>query len=439
MTSDTIFAPATPRGKSGVAIVRVSGPDACLALAAVAGVDESVVPAPGRLVRRRLARPDGTAIDDALVVRFAAPRSFTGEDVVEFQLHGGTMPTALLLDALADLPGLRPAEPGEFTRRAFDRGKLDLTAVEGLADLIDAETKTQADQALRLLNGELGRLYAGWRDQLLSIMARIEAEIDFAADQDLDETLAAEAMSSAKDLMAAIDRHLADRRGERLRSGFRIALIGAVNAGKSTLLNLLARREVAIVTPVPGTTRDPIEAHLDLGGLPVTLIDTAGLRDTADLVEREGIRRARETATQADFRLLLVDPTVPGPPTLPDADLTVRTKADLLSEREDVEPDALSISAHTGAGIDVLLERLERAAAEALTGGSEPAFTRTRHRIALESARKHLAHFVEGGHHDIACAGEDLRLAGRDLARLIGAVEVDDVLDQLFASFCIGK
>jgi tRNA modification GTPase len=281
--SETIFAPATAPGRAALALVRISGAAAAEVCRRLTGRPP---PAPRRAGLRRMRDPQtGDPIDEALVLWFPAPASFTGEDVLELQVHGGRAVMAALLEALLGIPGLRPAEPGEFTRRAFFHGRLDLTAVEGLADLIDAETRAQARQALRQLEGALGRLYEGWRNTLLQALGRIEAEIDFAPEEDVPEDLLDVVRTDIDRLSAEIAAHLVDgHRGERLRAGLTIAVVGPPNAGKSSLVNRLARRDVAIVTPLPGTTRDVLEVHLDLAGYPVTLLDTAGLRAAADMI-----------------------------------------------------------------------------------------------------------------------------------------------------------
>ena len=306
MPADTIYAPATAPGRAPVGVLRVSGPQAAAVAAALTG---RAPPPPRTAALRRLRDPvTGEPIDQALLLWFPAPRSETGEDLLEIQHHGGAAVLGMLLTALEHVPGCRPAGPGEFTRRAFLNGKLDLTAAEGLADLIDATTAGQARQALRQLDGGLGRLYGSWRERLLTALARIEAEIDFAAEEEVPEAMVAQVLPDLQRLRAELAAHLADAgRGERLRAGVTVAVIGAPNVGKSSLVNLLARREVAIVTAIAGTTRDVIEVQLDLGGVPVTLLDTAGLRESADPVEAEGVARARHRAAQADLRLLVVD------------------------------------------------------------------------------------------------------------------------------------
>jgi len=439
---DTIFALASASGRAAVAVVRVSGPDAGPALAALAGA----TPPPRLATLARLGRPGSDEVlDRALVLWFPGPRSFTGEDVAEFHLHGGRAVVREFTEALAALPGLRPAEPGEFTRRAFDAGKMDLTEAEAIADLVDAETTAQRRQALRQMDGQLARLYDGWRDRLLRLLAHLEAVIDFP-EEDLPAGLDAAARSGLLALIADIDGHLHDgRRGERLRDGVSVAIIGPPNAGKSSLLNVLARREAAIVSAQSGTTRDIIEVHLDLGGYPVVLADTAGLRDSGDEIESEGIRRALQRAAHADIKLAVfdgmrwpdVDPVTAG---LIDADtLIVVNKGDCQNLGVPVVAGraALSVSARVGTGIDTLITRLTASVAERLEGSGAPALTRLRHRLALEDCREALERALAAPEPELTA--EDVRLAARALGRLTGRIAVDEVLDVIFRDFCIGK
>ena len=439
----TIYAPATPIGRSAVAVLRISGPRAAEASLALSGRPP---PAARQAALRRLRHPEtGEAIDQALLLWFPGPHSQTGEDLLEIQHHGGRAVLAMLLDAMGTLAGFRVAGPGDFTRRAFFNGKLDLTAAEGLADLVDATTQAQARQALRQLDGALGWLYAGWRERLLTALALVEAEIDFAAEEEVPESLLAPLLPDLRAVMQEMAAHLADnRRGERLRAGITVAVTGAPNVGKSSLVNLLARRDVAIVTPVPGTTRDVIEVQLDLAGLPVVLLDTAGLRETSDPIEAEGIARARTRAANADLRLHLRDATaLEGfPEAEPPAErsLLVVNKVDLAPDRE-LPHGALGISCRTGAGIEALIEALVGQAGELVAGSEAPLLTRARHREAV--AAGHLAlerclHGVEAGA-ELALVGEDLRLATRAIGEITGAVGVEHVLDRIFATFCIGK
>ena len=440
--AETIFALASAPGPAGVAVVRVSGPAAGTALRRLAG---DRLPPPRRAVLRRL-RDAECALDQALVLWFPAPASFTGEDVAELHLHGGRAVGAAVLAALRVCPGLRPAAPGEFTRRAFENGKLDLTAAEGLADLVLAQTEAQRRQALRQLDGELGRLYDGWRDRLVGALARLEAAIDFP-DEDLPDGLLAEVNHHILWLLPELSQHLDDgRRGERLREGVSVALIGPPNAGKSSLLNRLARREAAIVAATAGTTRDVIEVQLDLGGYPVVLADTAGLQTARDEVEAEGVRRALARAAQADLKIVLfdacdwpeIDVTTVG---LIDADsIVVLNKRDLAIVPDPVRiggRPARLVSVRTGSGMNELLSVLTDAVAERIGRSEAPTLTRSRHREAVEDCRAALDRARSAGQPELVA--EDLRLAVRALGRITGRVDVEDILDVVFREFCIGK
>ncbi|RJF81479.1 tRNA uridine-5-carboxymethylaminomethyl(34) synthesis GTPase MnmE [Azospirillum cavernae] len=440
----TIFALATAPGRSGVAVVRVSGPDSAATLAALTN---RPLPEPRRAALVTLRDPtSGDALDDALVLRFTAPASFTGEDVVELHLHGGRAVVAGVIAALAARPGLRLAEPGEFTRRAFENGKLDLTEAEAVADLIDAETTAQRRQALRQMDGALGRLYDGWRDRLTRALAHIEADIDFAED-DLPGGVADAVRPVIERLLGEITEHLNDGgRGERLREGLHIAIVGAPNAGKSSLLNALARRDAAIVSARAGTTRDIIEVQLDLGGYPVVLADTAGLREAAaDEVEEEGIRRARDRAARADVKVAVFDATAlpdldPATLALIDADsVVVLNKCDVATATPPNVAGAspVLVSARTGAGLRDLEQRLTAFSADRLAVGSAPSLTRARHRAALDECRAALDRALTAPLPELAA--EDIRLASRALGRITGRVDVEDLLDIIFRDFCIGK
>jgi tRNA modification GTPase len=438
---DTIFAPATADGRAGVAVIRVSGPAAGAALAALTGND---LPAPRMAIRARFRDPDtGMALDDGLALWFPGPASFTGEDVAELHIHGGRAGIAALLDALGRMDGLRLAEAGEFTRRALEAGKLDLTEIEGLADLIAAETEAQRRQALRQLDGELGRLYDGWREALVRVLAHMEAAIDFA-EEDIPDHLESETKSHILGLLESIIQHLDDnRRGELVRDGVRIAILGAPNAGKSSLLNALARRDAAIVSDTAGTTRDVIELRLDLGGHAAIVADTAGLREAADEIEREGVRRAEARAADADIRVVLFDATQPPDDAslamLDDGAIRVASKVDLAG----APPPAIGggpawpVSVKSGAGLAELMAALTDRVATLTAERSTPPLTRERHRAALEDCRDALARAAAGT--DAELVAEDLRLAARALGRITGRVEVEDLLDVIFAEFCIGK
>ncbi|MBU6371842.1 MAG: tRNA uridine-5-carboxymethylaminomethyl(34) synthesis GTPase MnmE [Alphaproteobacteria bacterium] len=449
----TIFALASGAGRAGVAVLRISGPEAGPALDALAGRPASPRPKPRpkprQAVLRRLTDPKtGVALDDALVLWFPAPASFTGQDVAELHVHGGPAVVAALAAALAAIPGLRLAEPGEFTRRAFENGKLDLAQAEGLADLIDAETEGQRRQALRQMEGALGARVAGWRDDLLRAMALVEAEIDFP-DEDVPGGVSAQAAPILAALEADMRAELADAtRGARVRDGYRIAILGAPNAGKSSLLNALAGREAAIVSDIPGTTRDVIEIRLVLAGFPVWIADTAGLREAADAIEAEGVRRALARAEEADLRLALVAPgDRPDPAllaTLRDGDLVLRSKSDLAGAGQgEAEAGALrsdlAVSARTGEGVAALLDRLAARVAAALGGAAAPALTRARHQALVADAAEALARARTALAGAPELAGEDLRVAAHALGRLVGRIDVEDVLGEIFSSFCIGK
>ncbi len=456
--ADTIYAPATAPGPAGLAVIRISGPQAGAALAALTG---KALPKPRQASRALLRDPAGPApgepLDDALALWFPGPVSFTGEDVAELHIHGGRAVLAALLRVLAGLPGLRLAAPGEFSRRAFEHGKLDLTAAEGIADLVHAETEAQRRQGLRQMQGELGRLYEGWRGSLLRALAHLEADIDFP-DEDLPTGMAEAVRPEITVLRTAIAAHLADnRRGERLREGVAVVILGPPNAGKSSLLNLLARREAAIVSDIAGTTRDIIEVRLDLGGYPVLLADTAGLRASADRIESEGMRRALARAAEADLKLILLDAAQldagqwagPGPIIPPETAALIDANCLLIANKTDLAPlppDAayagrpvLPLSAETGAGLEAVLAALEAevAARYGLTGSAQ--LTRARHREALTDCLAALDRFLAAADMDAELAAEDIRLAARALGRITGRVGVEDMLDIVFRDFCIGK
>ena len=432
----TIFALATPPGRGAIAIIRVSGPRTDEALAALGA--GGLKP---RLASLRELALDGRALDQALVLRFPAPNSYTGEDCAELHLHGGRAVVEAVGEALIAL-GLRPADPGEFTRRAFENGRMDLAQAEAVADLIDAETSAQAAQALGQLDGALSQTYAGFRRDLLKALALVEAEIDFP-DEEVPDNLARTAGPVLDGLIADLEAALADaRRGERVREGYRIVLIGETNAGKSSLFNALVAREAAIVTPIAGTTRDVLDADLIIGGYAVTLSDTAGLRDSDDPIEAEGVRRARARAEAADLRLWVRAPGDPEGPAAafvrPD-DLLVLTKADIDRAAPPSDRAALVVSTETGEGLAALHDWLAARLARDLSGADFPAVTRERHRRRLAEA---LAS-VEAGRRalDVApeMAGDDLRRAAEALARVTGAIGVEDILGEVFSTFCIGK
>jgi tRNA modification GTPase len=365
--------------------------------------------------------------------------------MAELQIHGGRAVIEAVLGALGVIPGLRMAEPGEFTRRAFENGKLDLTEAEGLADLIDAETEAQRRQALRQSSGALRKLYDGWRGWLIEALAAIEAELDFSDEGDVPEAVSARARSVVGALRDEMGAHLADRRGgEILRDGFRVVIAGPPNAGKSSLMNALARRDVAIVSEEAGTTRDVIEVRLDLGGFPVILMDTAGIREAAGAIEQEGIRRALDRARAADLVLWIADATVIGAAEPQGLDLPTGVPVLKAINKIDIAParpadDAIPLSIRTGEGLDRLIGELTEGARRAASVGESPAITRTRHRQELERCAAALGRFLDGDFVDLELRAEDLRTAAAALGRLTGRVDVEDILDKIFADFCIGK
>jgi tRNA modification GTPase len=434
---DTIYAPATAAGRAAIAIIRLSGPEAGPALAALAGK----LPPP-RIARHvRLRDPEsGAALDDGLALWFPGPHSVTGEDVAELHVHGSRAVLAAVMAALSRR-GLRLAEPGEFTRRAFLNGKLDLTQAEAIADLAAAETEAQRRQALRQLDGQLGAVYRDWGERLLRLLAHLEAAIDFP-DEDLPPEIEARVAAETAALAEEIGAHLADRhRGERLRDGIAVAILGPPNAGKSSLLNQLARREAAITSPIAGTTRDVIEVAIDLAGYPVVLADTAGLRDSADVIEQEGLRRALARAEAAELRLFVFDACRPedarGAAAWPGPDtLLVANKIDLARDAAAMPTGAIPISALTGEGLPALIASLASRVAETYDIAA-PVLTRARHRESLESADAALRRSLAADLPELRA--EDLRLAWRSLGHITGHVDVEDLLDVIFADFCLGK
>ncbi len=442
---DTIYALATAPGRSGVAVVRVSGPAALHSLTQLSD-DDARPPQPRMATLRVLSNPaDKAIIDHAIVVYFANPASFTGEDVVEYHLHGGPAITRALLKALSRFTGHRLANPGEFTRRAFENGKMDLTGAEAIADLINAETELQHAQALSQMSGALAGIYDGWRHDLTRALAHLEADLDFP-DEDLPDGVADQVFPVLEKLQMQIAEHLNDkRRGEILRDGIHIAVIGAPNAGKSSLVNALAQRDVAIVSEHAGTTRDVIEVHLNLGGYPVILSDTAGLRpdqlgdDPHGTIESEGIRRALELAQRADLKILLFDGSQ-----FPDMD--PHTKA-LIDERSIVVMNkadravhtlnGMAVSAMTGLGLDQLLAEIVTQTEFLIGSRTTPSLTRHRHRAALEACQHSIERALNAASPELIA--EDVRLAVRALGQITGRVDVEDLLDIIFRDFCIGK
>jgi tRNA modification GTPase len=450
----TIYALSSGRPPAAIAVVRLCGPRAGAALEKLTGR----VPKPRQATLARVHDPaTGEVIDEALALWFPGPHSETGDDMAELQLHGSHAVVTAVFDALATIEGCRPAEAGEFTRRAFDNGRLDLTAIEGLADLIAAETPAQRRQAFRQLKGLIGDRAEAWREQIISALALVEARIDFSDEADVPEDLLGPALRTAKELREEIARALAKSgRGERLRDGFVVAIAGPPNAGKSTLLNRLAKRDAAIVSAHPGTTRDAIEVHLNLEGYPLTLIDTAGIRDSADPIEQEGIRRARERVAMADLVLWLTDASADRADAAGEAAenlsaeaWALRNKSDLLGReiRARSEPRStnesrvtLAISALTGAGTELLLNALAERVHQFFSTTEAPMVTRARHRRALEETITALdGAMAQGSSGSEELIAEDLRSAAIALGRLTGRVDVEDILDVIFRDFCIGK
>ena len=427
---DTIFALSTAPGKAGVAVVRISGPMAHTAASRLCGP----LPAARQAALRLLVDQDGQSLDQALVLAFDKDHSFTGEDVVEFQCHGSPAIIAAVLDRLGTLPDLRPADPGEFTRRALENGQLDLAQVEGLADLIEAETEAQRRQALRVFSGELGHKAESWRRDLIRAAALLEATIDFA-----DEDVPVDVSPEVSDLISRVQSSLqAEASGvtaaERIRTGFEVAIVGAPNVGKSTLLNALAGREAAITSEHAGTTRDVIEVRMDLDGLPVTFLDTAGLRETDDAVEAIGVDRARQRAAQADLRVFLVET---------DQDIDIKQENDdlvLIAKGDLTGNPAQSISGKTGHGLGDLVRHIT--ASLSTRAAHVGIATRVRHKQAMDRATEHLetaVQLAQSGDATTDLAAEELRSAIRALDSLVGRVDVESILDEIFASFCLGK
>jgi len=424
---DTIYALASAQGKAGISVIRISGPDAHAAVEVLAGN----VPTPRRASLRRLRDSDGGHLDTALVLTFAAGQSFTGEAAAELHVHGSRAVVAAVLARLGRLGNTRLAEPGEFTRRALENNRMDLTEVEGLADLIDAETEAQRRQAVRVMAGALGRKAEAWRSSLVRAMALLEATIDFA-----DEEVPEDVTPEVTQIVGAVrEEILLELQGftaaERIRDGFEVAIVGPPNIGKSTLLNRIAGRDAALTSEIAGTTRDVIEVRMDLRGLPVTLLDTAGLRETTDTVESLGIDRARVRAQQADLRVILENTDTAAEITPQDGDIVLRAKADLHGGD--------GVSGLTGQGVSTLLDAIADRAADRAAGAGLA--VQERHRAALAHGSDALIAAVgdieNGAQPEIVA--ENLRRAVRSLDALVGRVDVEDMLDEVFTSFCLGK
>jgi tRNA modification GTPase len=437
---DTIFAPASGAGRAAIAVLRLSGPGCSEALEALAPGAEFP---DRRAVLRTLRHPQSREpLDRALITRFQAPRSFTGEEMAEISVTGGRAVTSAIVRALALVPGLRPAEPGEFAWRAFMNGKIDLSEVEGLADLVEAETEAQRRQAQRIAGGALSRECEAIRTSLLEAMAAVETQIDFTDVEDASDFTLESVKGAARAAIERIDRALATAdSAQRLREGFTVVIAGPPNVGKSTLMNALAGRDVAITSPIPGTTRDLIEMFLDLRGYPVILVDTAGIRDTHDPIEQEGVSRARRRAESADLTLWLDDGGEDqGPPSLEAPTLPVRTKIDLGGVAKAAARSAdLAISAKTGAGVDRMLDVIAELAEERMSSGEPALLTLERHRRGFQDARGALASAAAPDAAEPELIAEDLRRAASAMDRIVGRIGVEDVLGEIFARLCVGK
>lgn len=455
-SADTIIALASGSGRAGIAVVRASGPGV---LGVLAHFGSKRPPEPRRATIAELRSPDGELIDEAIVLFMPGPSSYTGEDVVEFHVHGGTAVVEAVLACALNSRLCRIAVPGEFTRRAFDAGRLDLTQAEAIADLIDAETEGQRRQAARLYQGDAAKIFENWRGLLMQSMAALEASIDFPDEADIPGEIDLAALEPIERLAHDLESALGDASKFRsVREGFRIAILGPPNAGKSSLINRLARREAAIVSPIAGTTRDVVEVRLVLAGYPVWVADTAGLREASDAIEAEGIRRALARAQEADLRIWVLDSTSgvshadvsreTSPHTSPrPEDLVVLNKSDV----RDGQPAAslgpfgpfnpIMVSAKTGAGFDGLERRITQIVRERLDTDEAPLVTRARHRELVEQALGAVERALEGARIGIGAelVSEDLRLAARSLGRITGSIDAEDLLDRIFSQFCVGK
>ncbi|MEO0883735.1 MAG: tRNA uridine-5-carboxymethylaminomethyl(34) synthesis GTPase MnmE [Pseudomonadota bacterium] len=441
MANDTICALATGAPPSAVAIIRVSGPHTEKWLQ---DHTERRAAEARKATLAKLIDQDGNQIDEALLLWMPGPMSYTGEDVLEIQLHGGSGVIEHAMDCLISTPDIRLANPGEFTQRAFHNGKLDLTQAEGIADLIESETRAQKDQALSQTGGALSGLYEGWKERLQKALALLEVSIDFPDESEAPETVTRPVLEILADLETRFTAALQDGEiHQRIRDGFRVAIIGEPNVGKSTLLNYFARRPAAIVTDIPGTTRDVVEVRCRLGGQIIWFQDTAGIRETTDPVEREGVARSKHSAETADLRLFLIAPDHDRPP-LPHlqraGDILVRTKAD-LSGKIPLTTSIPSISAKSGFGCDALEADIVGQFQSRLGERTAPVLTRIRHRTAIETALENTRQTQSALAADLGAeiASENLRAAERALQGLLGRVDVEDVLGEVFSSFCIGK
>ncbi|MBN7806315.1 tRNA uridine-5-carboxymethylaminomethyl(34) synthesis GTPase MnmE [Agrobacterium rosae] len=438
-STDTIYALSSGSLPAGVAVLRLSGPSALTALVSLIG---EPLPSPRRAALKTIRNRNNEELDRALVLQFPAPYSFTGEDCAEIHIHGSRAVVEAVFSELDALPRLRPAEPGEFSKRAYDNGKMDLLEVEGLADLLKAETEMQRRLAVEQTSGRLSGLYDGWAHRLTRCRALIEAELDFSDEEDVPDSVATQVWSDVSGLQKELERHLnAGSSSEIIRDGFKVALVGAPNVGKSSLLNALSGRDVAIVTDIAGTTRDVLGVDLNIDGYLVTVFDTAGLRETTDVVELEGVRRARQTASTADLVLLLSD--IDSAPQQFDESpsasvISVETKADVRQAGQHQNSD-MSISSKTGVGLDVLRERISSEIAKRVGVAQTLVPARARHKKRLEETLNYVSDALKSEGMDLAIRSEYLRLAATSLGRITGRVDVEDLLGVIFSEFCIGK
>lgn len=446
MDNKTIYALSTVFGKSGVAVFRISGNNSLKAVECLTDINSSKI-SPRHAYFCSLHDVKGNALDKALVIYFKAPFSFSGEDIVEIHSHGSKAVIASLLENLGMLEDFRLAEPGEFSKRAFYNGKMDLTEAEGLADLIDAETSEQQKYALRQMDGELKNLYESWRSDLVSVLSYLETYIDFP-DEELPDDIVSNLENTVFKVKNSIQSHLSQSNcGERLRDGFRVVILGEPNAGKSSLLNTLAKREAVIVSDIAGTTRDAIDVYLNIGGYPVIFTDTAGLHSTEEQIEKKGIEIAYEKAEDADLIVALIDGKNPNveqfeklSTSCKNKIIYVVNKSDILSQEQCysfIEKGFMVISAKQKSGINSLINKVNNRIASEFTGNSSALITRQRYREVLNDVFKNLNDF--NLNKSIELAAEDIRLAARNIGKITGRIEVDEILDKIFGSFCIGK
>lgn len=447
MDNRTIYALSTVFGKSGVAVIRISGSDALKVVSAMTELNVGKLRPRYAYFTSLRHTATGEVLDKMLLLWFKAPYSFTGEDVVELQIHGSKAVIAAVMDSLSRLENFRLAEPGEFSKRAFYNRKMDLTEAEGLADLIDAETAEQQKYAIRQMEGSLKNLYDGWREILLKILSHLEAYIDFP-DEDIPTDITSEMQNTVFKLSEDICAHLREgSAGERLREGFRVVIVGPPNAGKSSLLNTVVRREAVIVSDIAGTTRDAVDIHLDLGGYPVIFTDTAGLRETDEVIEQKGIEIARGKIADADLVICLFDASKDSVQLFDNIVNSFKNKVLLVANKSDKltseqcsllqEQGCLVISAHQRQSVSKLLQVVEEQIKSRFTSGSSLLITRSRYCEALQNACDCLRQF--GFNKEIELTAEDIRLAARELGKITGRIEIDEILDKIFGSFCIGK